>query len=653
MKTFSKKTFFYPFFRFFILFSISFFYNISLFSQVDPWPEEFNGPFKSWLNVKDFGAAGDGKTDDTQAIEKAFAALVKNRKKGVLYFPSGNYLISKTLEFASTDEKLNPGKSGNRAAKGKAIVGQNPENTLIIWNGEKEGTMLHLSGQTHCRYGRLTFEGNNKAKICIRIERLPELYRNSTFIQIHDMKLRNAEYGIYNTDYDRKHDMDAEYSILRCSFLNISDTGVRIDAGNAYDFWIRHCLFEDCMRGVMNTWGDFYVTQSNFFRSKDCDIVVKKHRSGTARGCYSKDSKQFIRIKNGRFVVQDNFITGTTGETAISYERSARYESVLILDNKISSAKLTAPSLIKIESGDLDTPVAIIGNKINRKNSINLNNKNTIDIDNSFVAQIPPPQASETSLPKTPVQVKRKVFEARTCGELQQKIDEAVAYFAKNPKSHPIVHLEASEAKMNGRIIIPANIPLTLIGDGGSSCIRGKKRTISQPQILLRGPSRTRIRDIEFQHGGKEKNGLPASPVADILIDNADQEHSRISVENSWISGIFADRLQFAEINLFEHYSASYGPFLRTSIKVLGPEKPLKTSRVAMFSGVVIGNQIQAHVLDGGQLLMRDFWHEENAPMTYPWALLAGKGNARGNFILQSASIYQQRQKTDYRSKFF
>ena len=207
------------------------------------------------------------------------------------------------------------------------------------------------------------------------------------------------------------------------------------------------------------------------------------------------------------------------------------------------------------------------------------------------------------------------------------------------------MHLEASEAKMNGRIIIPANIPLTLIGDGGSSCIRGKKRTISQPQILLRGPSRTRIRDIEFQHGGKEKNGLPASPVADILIDNADQEHSRISVENSWISGIFADRLQFAEINLFEHYSASYGPFLRTSIKVLGPEKPLKTSRVAMFSGVVIGNQIQAHVLDGGQLLMRDFWHEENAPMTYPWALLAGKGNARGNFILQSASIYQQSKK--------
>lgn len=45
------------------------------------------------INVKDFGAIGDGETDDTEAIQNAL-----NSGEGkTVYFPSGTYLISKTL----------------------------------------------------------------------------------------------------------------------------------------------------------------------------------------------------------------------------------------------------------------------------------------------------------------------------------------------------------------------------------------------------------------------------------------------------------------------------------------------------------------------------------------------------------------------------
>ena len=55
--------------------------------------------FKDYYNVKDFGAVGDGATDDTVAIKAAIAYA--GTTKGVVYFPDGNYKISSTLALPS------------------------------------------------------------------------------------------------------------------------------------------------------------------------------------------------------------------------------------------------------------------------------------------------------------------------------------------------------------------------------------------------------------------------------------------------------------------------------------------------------------------------------------------------------------------------
>lgn len=49
-------------------------------------------------NVKDFGAKGDGKTDDTQSITNCFKNAEKNNISEI-FFPEGNYIISNTLDF--------------------------------------------------------------------------------------------------------------------------------------------------------------------------------------------------------------------------------------------------------------------------------------------------------------------------------------------------------------------------------------------------------------------------------------------------------------------------------------------------------------------------------------------------------------------------
>jgi hypothetical protein len=51
--------------------------------------------FSDYLNVKDFGAVGDGVTDDTANVLQAVAAACSTGKN--LYFPKGNYKITQTI----------------------------------------------------------------------------------------------------------------------------------------------------------------------------------------------------------------------------------------------------------------------------------------------------------------------------------------------------------------------------------------------------------------------------------------------------------------------------------------------------------------------------------------------------------------------------
>ena len=63
----------------------------------DPIPDV---PVK--LNVMEFGAKGDGVTDDSEAFLKAIEAI----ENGAIYIPPGRYIITQVLEINKSNVVL-------------------------------------------------------------------------------------------------------------------------------------------------------------------------------------------------------------------------------------------------------------------------------------------------------------------------------------------------------------------------------------------------------------------------------------------------------------------------------------------------------------------------------------------------------------------
>lgn len=122
-------------------------------------------------NIKDFGAAGDGKKDDRDAVKTAIE-YVSEQGGGIIYFPAGNYMIGGDLNIENN--------GGNTV-----ILAGNPDRkkeTFIQGSRTITGDFVTLSGN-NIHFSYLTFRNMSDSGSVVNIRGNSCTFTECSFLQ--------------------------------------------------------------------------------------------------------------------------------------------------------------------------------------------------------------------------------------------------------------------------------------------------------------------------------------------------------------------------------------------------------------------------------------------------------------------------------------
>ncbi|MCA9143759.1 MAG: hypothetical protein H6823_23790 [Planctomycetaceae bacterium] len=185
-------------------------------------------------SVKDFGALGDGITDDTAAIQSAIDAVGK--LGGTLQFPPGTYLVT-SVGLRPGVRYLGYGATIKRPAnQGKWVRSFNAAKEGYLYLGDEDSPMLTIEG--------LTFDGQRTAQT-----------------DYQQYQLEQAHLLFLQADAKRSGRLHAR--IVNCQFQDsVADA---ISLYTNVDAQIMNCTARDCFRGgITITGGNSRIQVVNF-----------------------------------------------------------------------------------------------------------------------------------------------------------------------------------------------------------------------------------------------------------------------------------------------------------------------------------------------------------------------------------------------------
>jgi len=558
--------------------------------------EEFTGPFASWRNVKtDYGAAGDGRTDDTAALQRALNDLATHRNFCVLYLPAGHYRLTGTVQTRRLQ---------HNDCNGIAIVGESPESTVLQWDGPAGGTVVQYDAW-YSRIARLAIDGAGRAGVALAYG--PNF---STYNETSDLALRNARVGL---ELGGDHSMgQAENEVLRCQFSHCTDAGIKTDGFNTLDIWAWYCSFSDCGYGLYNNAGAYQAWQNVFRRSTIADAASRNLEVFSLVNNTSIGSHGFIYFDNGQRGGAPTSICGNRiiDAGAVYPVRLGSGGPYLVMDNTFTRTAGGSGRAVKMTWG----AQTFAGNTYTTTNAVS--EAGRFRRVGEQTAETTGGETGEAALPPPPADGHRKIIEVRRrylqgdSGAIQDALNEADHYRGQRP----IVHMPPGNYKIMTTLVIPAGSDVQLVGDSPGSA--GTMLNWGGPPggLLLRlaGPARATLRDLH----------LNAYRARALLVEDADQAGGKIFADELKVNGP-ALGTRAATVSVLVHGLVKTDVLFRclqsgdtagTWMEVDGQGTAAgaapAANQVAVLTGAEGACLSHYRVADGGRLVVRAVYHE-------------------------------------------
>lgn len=588
--------------------------------------EEFNGPFPSWANVKArFNARGDGKHDDTKALQRAIDSLscrptgfnIGPQGYTVIYLPAGTYCISSTLTL--------------RGKIGVSIIGEDPAHTVIKWTGDDRDTLLWTNGSAYFKVSRLTWDANGRKDMDgiglhwkdIWQDKLSRSFAALNIELSDNIFIGGFKHGISGGTFGRPEGTgfnDSEVTIRRCVFYDCTGAGIEIHGYNALDYWIWDCKFLDCYQGIYCSFGGYHVYRSFFSGSRRCDLHNMHGYYLSVRGCYSQHAGAFsldegVSSNPFKRIFQDDVLVDPA-RLPIEYYHTGKLTFMgncftKTIDttynftvNSMSWAKADYEALSMHNSYAYRDPIHITSTPA-KIYSIG---------DTHGAVPRPSAQTFLNAMDSTPGKHERPLLDVQP-GSNAQMIQAILDRAATLTGQRPIVHFGIGEYLIDRPLIVPAGADMQLVGDGllYSSVIRYAARpATSQPVLLVKGPTGITICDLQIGAEG-------AADGAGIVFDNVDQPGAQAHLDQIYSHAelsLFVDRMDHLYVQKDNSFFTA-GNYVAGGSLV---QKGEGTARVACFGGQFTGLSVDR----GGRFLAKDSWWEGTPRMPLD---LAGSGS--------------------------
>lgn len=278
--------------------------------------------FTDTVSVKEFGAVGDGVTDDTSALQ---LALDSGKS---LYFPDGVYITSRTLNITSTRSLSLRGNSfGHVYDAGKGTVIKHTAEDSAVFRVQGGAIGVSITG--------LYLDLAHTSGIGFDLG-------GAWYVKLENCVVRGARFGVH-LHYDAPDYFSGVTEISSCYFAKCG-AGVKTTQVDINVIQINHCTFFDGTNGVL------------FGESGNSSSI----RNGIVRDClFEANTSYDVGVVSGgaqQLLIDGNYFEENTASAAARV-----YVADSSLSPRSTAVTITNNVFSKDTTGDLIFLVAISG----------------------------------------------------------------------------------------------------------------------------------------------------------------------------------------------------------------------------------------------------------------------------------------------------